>query len=137
MAPASDPRRTLLLIAAPMWATFAVMRLYLHLINHNTDLILFGYEIHHLFSGVVLLIGASFMASFNVPAGRWRDVTPVLQGIGGALVLDQIVFLIVTDGTNDSYILPVSFWGGLVFMIIGTGFLGLVSVFAGKRRGSV
>ena len=33
-------------------------------------------------------------------------------GIGLALALDEWLYLIVTDGTNASYLLPVSFWGG-------------------------
>jgi hypothetical protein len=126
----SEPRRTLLLILVPMWLTFAGMRLWLHLINRHTEVVLFGHDIHHLYSGAVVLLAATFMASFGLPARRWRHLTPILQGVGGAMVLDQIVFLIATDGTNDSYVLPLSFWGGMAFMLSASVFLAALTTCA-------
>jgi hypothetical protein len=34
--------------------------------------------------------------------------------MGLAMALDEWVYLIATDGSNASYLLPVSFWGGVV-----------------------
>jgi hypothetical protein len=51
-----------------------------------------------------------------VPQGsvvRW--VALIALGVGSAMVLDQIVFLIATDGSNASYLKPVSLWGAIVF----------------------
>ena len=47
------------------------------------------------------------------------------------LALDEVVYLIATDGSNASYLLPVSFWGGVVVVGLGALWIGL----AGWRRG--
>lgn len=39
-------------------------------------------------------------------------------GAGLALALDEWVYLIENDGTNASYLLPVSFWGGTVAVAV-------------------
>ena len=45
---------------------------------------------------------------------RWSLAAVAVFGVGLSLALDEWLYLIVTDGTNESYLLPVSFWGGLV-----------------------
>ena len=42
------------------------------------------------------------------------DVALLVFGAGLAMALDEWVYLIATDGTNASYLLPVSLWGGIV-----------------------
>ncbi len=96
-----------------MAATFVVMRAYLHW-SPNTDLVVAGYGIHHLFTGLLLLAPAGIAAVVLPPAHRLTRVAVVLFGVGLALALDEWLYLIVTDGTNASYLLPVSFWGGVV-----------------------
>jgi len=34
------------------------------------------------------------------------------------MALDEWVYLIATDGTNASYLLPVSFWGGVIVVAL-------------------
>jgi hypothetical protein len=53
-------------------------------------------------------------------------------GIGLALALDEWVYLIVTDGTNASYLLPVSFWGGLAAVSAAVAYALIVA--RGSRR---
>ena len=50
------------------------------------------------------------------------DVVLVAYGIGVGLALDEWVYLIATDGTNASYLLPVSFWGGLIAVGLAIGY---------------
>jgi predicted acyltransferase len=100
------------LLAATMAATFAVMRVYLHA-SPNTDLTVAGYDIHHLFTGLILLTIGGVAAVVLPQTHRLATAALVIFGAGLALALDEWLYLIVTDGTNASYLLPVSFWGGL------------------------
>lgn len=51
--------------------------------------------------------------------GLWtRRFACVAFGSGSAMVLDEVVFLIATDGSNQAYLTPVSLWGAVV--LIGT-----------------
>jgi hypothetical protein len=101
-----------LLLAGSMAVTFIVMRAYLHW-SPNTDLNVAGYDVHHLFTGLVLLTAAGVPALLLPAAHRLALPALALFGVGLALALDEWLYLIVTDGTNASYITPVSFWGGL------------------------
>jgi hypothetical protein len=117
--------RAAVLIAA-MTVTFAVMRAYLHA-SPNTDLNIAGYNIHHLYTGLVLLTIGAIPAVILPHHHRWASPAVALFGVGLALALDEWLYLIVTDGTNASYILPVSFWGGfaaVALAVIYTWFVG-------------
>ena len=94
-----------------MGVTFVALRAYLHL-SPNTDLNVAGYNIHHLFTGLIL-ITLGGIAAVVLPATHPHARTALtIFGVGLALALDEWLYLIVTDGTNASYLLPVSFWGG-------------------------
>jgi len=110
---ASSARQRLLALLVSLAVTFAGMRVYLHG-SPNTDLDIGGYNIHHLFTGLVLLTLGGIPAIILPATHRWALPSTGLFGIGLALALDEWLYLIVTDGTNESYLLPVSFWGGLV-----------------------
>ena len=64
------------------------------------------------------------------PAHRMSRAAVALFGVGLALALDEWLYLIVTDGTNASYLLPVSFWGGLAAVSLAVAFTLLLA-----RRG--
>lgn len=102
-----------------MLITFAVMRALLHS-SPNTDLDIAGYNIHHLFTGLILVTFGGIAAVVLPPRHRFAVPAVVAFGVGLALALDEWLYLIVTDGTNASYILPVSFWGGLAAVAIAT-----------------
>ena len=51
-------------------------------------------------------------------AGISNAKIALTAGFGSALVLDEIIYLIATDGSDLSYLSPVSFWGGVFFMSI-------------------
>lgn len=134
--PGPSAAATFPLILAPMWLTFAGFRIYLHFIDHNTDLIVAGHEVHHLFSGALLALAAAFVIAFDFPARWLRVAGRVALGIGAGLTLDEVVYLIATDGTNASYLLPVSLWGGLALMALATAGLAVCWLWARRGRGA-
>ena len=109
-----------------MAVTFAGMRAYLHM-SPNTDLDIAGYNIHHLFTGLILLTLGGVAAVVLPAAHRHARNALVIFGIGLALALDEWLYLIVTDGTNASYLLPVSFWGGLGAVVLAIFYTGVIS----------
>ena len=117
-------RRTWLL-ASSMLATFAVMRTYLHWFP-NTDLIVFGYGVHHLFTGLILVALGGIAAVLLPESHRLSLLAVVTFGVGLSLALDEWLYLIVTDGTNPSYLLPVSFQGGAAAVVVAAVYALLV-----------
>ena len=117
------PLRTLLLILIPLLATFIIQRLYLHLVNPNADLFVAGHNVHHLFVGALLAVPAAFFIAFTPEASWVRWIALAALGVGSAMVLDQIVFLITTDGSNASYLRPISLWGAIILVALAVGLL--------------
>jgi hypothetical protein len=118
-----SPTTTLLFILIPLAVTFIGQRLYLHFVNPNTDLYIAGHNVHHLFVGAVMAIPAAFVLAFR-PGEPWLTFAALaMLGSGSAMVLDQIVFLIATDGSNASYLKPISLWGAIVLEAIAVGLL--------------
>jgi hypothetical protein len=118
--PASlSPRQTLLSIGLPMLATFAGTRLHLHLggVQHVYP---FGYLLHHLYTGALLVIGAAFLLAFASSNRLVALLTRVVLGIGSALVLDELVYLVVTQASDTDYVSSISWWGSVIFMGFGT-----------------
>lgn len=125
----SRPNRTLALIAVPLVLGVLVLRLYLHLVNPDTDLMVCGHEVHHLFSGLLMVLPAAFALAFEA-RDRTRDAALVLLGAGSGMVLDEFVFLIATPGTDAAYVQATSLQGSLVMTA-----LACVGLWAGSRRG--
>lgn len=120
-----------LLIAVAMLATFIPQRLYLHLINSNADLYIAGYNIHHLFTGVLIEFPAAVVLALGI-GGIWtRRIACVAFGSGMAMVLDEVVFLIATDGSNQAYLTPVSLWGVITLVAMALLF---ISAFYGSNE---
>lgn len=124
-------RETAFLILIALLGTFIPQRLYLHLVNPNADAFLFGYNIHHLFTGAVIEIPAAIVLALRV-GGLWtRRIAAVAFGSGTAMVIDEVVYLITTDGSNEAYLTPVSLWGAVV--LVGTAAVALICfLFAAK-----
>ena len=97
----------------------------------DADFHIAGYNIHHLFTGVLVAAAAAIPLVLRPGRSRGLDVACLLFGAGLALALDEVVYLIATDGSNASYLLPVSFWGGVA--VVGLGALWILLV--GWRRG--
>ena len=100
----------------------------------DSDFDVAGYNIHHLFTGLLLItLGGVPLALFP---GRslLLDIASVAFGAGLALALDEWVYLIATDGSNASYLLPVSLKGGL--LMIGLAVLYVLILYLGSRKRS-
>jgi len=107
-----DRKRALLTIAA-LIVTFVALRIYL-VLSPDTDFNVGQYNIHHLFSGLVLItLGGLPLVMFHGQS-RFLDGAALIFGVGLSMALDEWVYLIATDGSNASYLLPVSFWGGVI-----------------------
>lgn len=103
-----------------MLATFLVMRGSMAL-RPNADFNVAGYNIHHLFTGLLILSACGIPLVVGYGRGRVGDVLTAGFGIGLSLALDEWVYLIATDGSNASYLVPVSFWGGVI--VVGSALL--------------
>jgi hypothetical protein len=114
----TDPRlplpakQTLLLIVVPMLATVCGLRLYLHLV-HVRHIYPGGYLLHHLFIGVLLLIPAAFLLAFGT---RHRVLARLALGVGTGLILDEVVYLVATDGSDAGYVSRTSLLGSMVLI---------------------
>ena len=129
----SDRRRATLILGA-LLVTFVVVRLALWR-SPDSDFDIAGYNIHHLFTGVLLATVAGIPLVLRPGRSRVLDAACLVFGAGLALALDEVVYLIATDGTNASYLLPVSFWGGVVVVGLGAAWV-LVVGWGGRGRGA-
>jgi hypothetical protein len=121
----SDPRpplpakQTLLLILLPMLATVFGLRLYLHLV-HVRHIYPGGYLLHHLFIGVLIQVPAAFLVAFGV---RYRVLARVALGVGTGLILDEVVYLVATKGSDADYVSRLSLQGSIVLILLAVIFL--------------
>jgi hypothetical protein len=125
MTSVTPTRKRALLIAVSLLASFVLLRAWLWLYP-ATNLDLLGYNIHHLFTGVLLLtLGAIPLCLFagNSPA---LTLACLLFGAGLGMVLDEWVYLIVTDGSDGAYLLPVSFWGGAALVALVLAYIAVL-----------
>ena len=108
-------RRPAGLLITAMAVTFVVTRAYLHW-RPDTDLNIGRYNIHHLFTGVLIVAICGIPAILGMSGRRAQIILTMGFGVGLSLALDQWVYLIVTDGTNASYLLPVSLIPGAIMV---------------------
>lgn len=98
-----------------MLGTFVCQRLYLHLVRVQ-HIYPGGHLVHHLFVGVLIVIPTAFVLAFGA-GHRWLSISArVALGIGSAMILDEIVYLVVTKGTDEDYVSRVSLCGALAFI---------------------
>jgi len=127
-----DTRRAGLIVSV-MIATFAVTRALLHT-SPNSDFDVAGYNIHHLFTGLLLIVAGAIPLTLFPGRSRGLDAAVVVFGVGLALALDEWVYLIATDGTNASYLLPVSLRGGILMVALATLYVGVLYMVSRARR---
>jgi hypothetical protein len=108
-------RRRALLLLLSLVITFVVLRSYLHM-SPDSDLNIGPYSIHHLFTGLLLIIAGGIPLAICHGNAKALDLAAVAFGVGLSMALDEWVYLITTDGSNSSYLLPISFWGGAVMV---------------------
>lgn len=122
------------LIGTGLAATFLAFRLYLF-VAPDQDLFVAGYNVHHLFTGLLFITACGIPLALFPGRTRLLNAAAVGFGAGLGMALDEWVYLIATDGSNMSYLLPVSFWGGLG-MVGGAGvYLVVLARRAGREQG--
>lgn len=112
------------LVLAALLLTFAALRLWLHQFP-NTDLNLGAYNIHHLFTGLLLIALGGIPLAVLQGQSRWLDAAALVFGAGLSMALDEWVFLIATDGSNAAYLWPVSWRGAALLIALACGYAGL------------
>lgn len=105
--------KQILLFIVSLITTFVVLRVSLY-ISPNSNFDVAGYNIHHLYTGLVILTIAVIpiilfpqCAKINLPA-------IVIFASGLSMALDEWVYLIATDGSDAAYLLPISLWGAII-----------------------
>ena len=114
-----------------MLGAFVVTRFLLAL-SPNSDFDVAGYNIHHLFTGLLLISAGGIPLALFPAQSRLLDLACVLFGAGLALALDEWVYLIATDGSNASYLLPISFRGGVLMVALAAIYV-VILRFASRR----
>jgi hypothetical protein len=128
-------RRNAFILIGTVLLTFVTVRLALFA-SPDSDLTVGPHNVHHLFTGQLLIVlGGIPLAIFRGHTRR-LDLALVVFGIGLALALDEWVYLIATDGSNASYLLPVSFWGGLAVVALAVAYAAAIAVHRLRPRGS-
>jgi hypothetical protein len=122
-------RRARIVVAALM-VTFVVTRAMLTM-SPNSDFDIAGYNIHHLFTGLLLITAGGIPLALFPGRSLVLDAAAVAFGSGLALALDEWVYLIATDGSNASYLLPVSLKGGV--LMVGLAALYVVVLYFASR----
>jgi hypothetical protein len=125
-----DTRRAGILTSS-LVGTFVVTRLLLGM-SPNSDFDIAGYNIHHLFTGLLLIVAGGLPLALFPGRSVALDGATVAFGAGLALTLDEWVYLIATDGSNASYLLPISLTGALV--MIGLALIYILMLYLISRR---
>lgn len=115
-----SPSRRVVLVAA-MLTTVAITRTWLH-IEPNTDFNIGRYNVHHLFTGILILTVCGIPAMVRRSEERADRLLIGGFGVGLALVLDEWVYLIVTDGSNAAYVQWPSLAGGVAAVVLACGY---------------
>jgi hypothetical protein len=127
-----DTRRARLIVGS-LVLTFVIVRVILHA-SPNADFDVAGYNIHHLFTGILLLTIGGIPLTLFPGRSLLLDLSALLFGTGLSLVLDEWVYLIATDGTNTSYLLPVSLHGGIIMIALAAIYVGMLYMVWIRRR---
>lgn len=106
-------RRNAILLILSIALTVITLRIALHN-SPDSDFDVAGHNVHHLFTGLLLIVAGGIPLAIFRETSRWMDSAIGVFGIGLGMALDEWVYLIVTDGSNASYLLPVSLYGALV-----------------------
>lgn len=110
-------RRRAWLMVATLIGTFVFLRVYLTL-SPNTNLDIGPYNIHHLYTGLLLIVVAGIPLALFQGNSRWLDAVAAFFGVGLSMALDEWVYFIATDGSDAAYLSSVSLWGGAVMIVL-------------------
>ena len=105
--------QNLALFIAMLLATLFVVRASLF-ISPFSNLNIGPYNTHHLFLGAFLLVVVVIFLIIGIS----NKLVIMLAGVASALVVDEIIYLIATDGSDLAYLTPVSFWGAVALTLV-------------------
>ena len=126
-------RRRAAIILVSLVATFIVVRASLSM-SPDSDFNVMGYNVHHLFTGLVLITVGGIPLALFPGNSRILDAMAALFGAGLSLALDEWVYLIVTDGTNASYLLPVSLKGGTIMVVLAAAYVAILYILSKDKQ---
>ncbi len=127
-----DTRRARIIVAT-MVVTFVLIRILLHR-SPDSDFDVLGYNIHHLFTGLLMVTAGGLPLALFPQRSLLLDIAAIVFAAGLSLALDEWVYLIATDGTNASYLLPVSLRGGIVMISLATLYVAVLYMVGRRRR---
>ena len=115
-------KQTLLLIVLPMASTFLCLRLYLHLIGVR-HVYPGGILVHHLFWGILIELPAAFVLVLGTNNQRVEALATAALGVGSAMILDEVTYLVATKATDADYTSSPSLYGAIVLVSLAVIFL--------------
>lgn len=125
-------RRAVLLVLS-LILTFVVLRVSLY-VSPNSNFDVGEYNIHHLFTGLIVLTIAGMPLLLLNVGSRMSDLLVIVFGVGLSMALDEWVYLIATDGSDAAYLLPISLWGGVVVIGLTCLYILILAFFARRRQ---
>lgn len=132
--PDSVVRRNAMVLILSVALTVVVLRIALHA-SPDADFDVLGYNIHHLFTGLLLItVGGVPLAIFR-HSSRLLDAARIVFGAGLGMALDEWVYLIATDGSNAAYLLPVSLYGAVIVVGLACVYAFVLAVLRPGRAG--
>jgi hypothetical protein len=109
------------ILLGALLGTFVVVRAGM-LLRPDADVYVAGFNIHHLYTGVIVLTICVIPLVVGTPKPRTADLLVGGVGVGLSLALDEVVYLIATDGSNQSYLTTVSWIGGATLILLAAGY---------------
>ena len=103
----------LLLYTYSLALTVIALRITLS-IKPNLNLNIGPYTIHHLYLGAFLLIVATIFLLFRII----EKPIVLLAGVSTGLILDELIYLVTTDGSNAAYSSLISLGGALALTML-------------------
>jgi len=130
LVPAS---RRLAVFLVALVGTFVVTRFSL-VLRPNADFNVAGYNIHHLFTGFLIACACAIPLALVETRRRVTELLIAGLGVGLSLGLDEVVYLIVTDGSNAAYLTRPSWIGGIVFVLLAAVYAAGIATSKGPAK---
>ena len=126
-------RNRMFVLMVSMIGVFVVLRISLHL-SPNSNFNVGGYNIHHLFTGLILIMLGGVPLVISHLGTKLGLLATAIFGVGLGMALDEWVYLITTDGSDESYLLPISFWGGVAAIAVAIAYAVLLGLVGRKNK---
>ena len=86
-----------------------------------------GYLVHHLFTGILIMVPAAFVLAFGTRFRFVAIMTRLALGVGAGLALDEMTYLVMTSASDEDYVSAVSLFGAVIF--VGAGLVLALALF--------